>query len=85
MRFPEDHRCKKDLAAKVVSQYLIGASNMAMIYVSPDPYGTVFEEELDLQNFDLQRHTTAGVCFFEKDNRILLESMAPSSPGTRIP
>ncbi len=56
-----------------------------MIYVSPDPYGTAFEKELDLQKFDLQRHATAGLCFFEKDNRILLASMAPSTPGTRIP
>ncbi len=56
-----------------------------MIYVSPDPYGTAFEEELDLQKFNLQRHATAGLCFFEKDYRILLASMAPSTPGTRLP
>jgi hypothetical protein len=84
-RSPEDHRSKKDLAAKVVSQYLIGTSNMAMIYVSPDLYGTAFEEKLNLRKFDLQRHATAGLCIFEKDNRILLASMAPSTPGTRIP
>ncbi len=48
VRSPEDHRSKKDLAANVVSQYLIGSSNMVMIYVSPDLYGTAFEEELDL-------------------------------------
>jgi hypothetical protein len=82
VRSPEDHCIKKDLAANIVSQYLIGASNMAMIYVSPDPYGTAFEEELDIRKFDLQRHATAGLCFFEKDNRILLASMAPSTPGS---
>ncbi len=81
MRSPEDHRSKKDLAAKVVFQYLIGVSDMAMIYVSPDLYGTAFEEELDLQKFNLQCHATAGLCFFEKDNCILLASMAPSTPG----
>jgi hypothetical protein len=85
VRPPEDHHSKKDLAAEVVSQYLIGASNMVMIYVSPDLYGTAFEEELDLRKFDLQRHTTAGLCFFEKDNCILLASMAPSTPGARLP
>ncbi len=36
VRSLEDHRSKKDLAANFVSQYLIGASDMAMIYVSPD-------------------------------------------------
>jgi hypothetical protein len=85
VQFLEDHHCKKDLAGKVVSQYLIGASDMAMIYVSPDPYGTAFEEELDLWKFDLQHHATAGLCFFEKDYRILLASMAASTPGARIP
>jgi hypothetical protein len=85
VRSPEDHRSKKDLAANVVSQYLIGSSNMVMIYVSPDLYGTAFEEELDLWKFDLQRHATAGLCFFEKGNRILLASMAPSTPASRLP
>jgi hypothetical protein len=44
VRSPEDCRSKKDLAAEVVSQYLIGASGMAMIYVSTDLYRTAFEE-----------------------------------------
>jgi hypothetical protein len=85
VRFPKDHRSKKEIAADVVSQYLIGASDMAMIYVSQDPYGTAFEEELDLRKFDLHRHTTAGLCFFETNNRIFLASMAPSTPGAQIP
>ena len=58
---------------------------MAMVYVSPDPYSTAFEEELDLRKFDFSHHRTAGLCFFEKDGRILLASMAPSTPGARIP
>jgi hypothetical protein len=85
VRFPEDHRSKKEIAADVVSQYLIGASDMVMIYVSPDPYGTAFKEEFDLWKFDLHCHTTAGLCFFEKNNHILLASMAPSTPGAQIP
>ena len=55
-----------------------------MIYVPPDPYATIFEEELDLQKLNLDRHPTAGLIFFEKDNRILLASMAPGTPGARI-
>jgi hypothetical protein len=68
----------------VVSDYLINSEDMAMIYVSPDPYATVFEEELDLQKINLARHPTAGLILFEKDNRILLASMAPGTPGARI-
>jgi hypothetical protein len=56
-----------------------------MIYISPDPYGTAFEEELDLQKFDLNQHTTAGLCFYQKNNRLLLAMMAPSTPGKCIP
>jgi hypothetical protein len=48
LRFQEDHHSKEAIAADVVAEYLIKASNMAMIYVSLDPYGTAFEEELDL-------------------------------------
>ena len=39
---------QKKTAAEVVSDYLINSKDMAMIYVSPDPYAAVFEEELDL-------------------------------------
>ena len=58
---------------------------MAMVYISPDPFGSAFEEELDLRKVDLSAHRTAGLCFFEKDGRLYLASMAPSTPGARIP
>jgi hypothetical protein len=76
---------KKQLAADVVAEYLIGVDDMAMVYVSPDPFQSAFEEELDLRKFDLSHHRTAGLCFFEKDGRLFLASMAPSTPGARIP
>ncbi len=85
MRSQGDQHSKKQIAANVVLEYLIGASDMAMIYVSPDPYGTAFEEELDLRKFDNNTHRTAGLCFFEKNNQILLASMAPSTPSAQIP
>jgi hypothetical protein len=59
--------------------------DMAMIYISPDPYGGAFEEELDLHKFDISAHCTASLCFFEKNGRILLALMAPSTPGARVP
>ncbi len=85
VHFKEDQCSKKKISADVVLEYLIGALDMAMIYVSLDPYGTAFEEELDLHKFDINTHRTAGLCFFEKNNQILLASMAPSPPGARIP
>ena len=75
---------QKKTAAEVVSDYLINSEDMAMIYVCLDPYATIFEEELDLRKMNLARHPTAGLVLFEKDNRVLLASMAPGTPGARI-
>jgi hypothetical protein len=58
---------------------------MAMVYLSPDPFYGAFEEELDLQKFDLSRHPTAGLNFLEQDSRLYLASMEPGTPGARIP
>jgi hypothetical protein len=76
---------KKDIAAEVVREYLIGNEDMAMIYISPDPFYGTFDEELDLCKFDLSQHSTAGMNFFEKDQRLFLASMAPGTPGAHIP
>jgi hypothetical protein len=81
----DDNKTKKQIAADVVAEYLIGSHDMAMIYVSPDPFGLAFEEELDLRKFNFDTHRTAGLCFLEKDNRIYLASMAPNTPGARVP
>ncbi len=55
-----------------------------MIYVSPDPYATVFEEELDLRKFKIDHHPSARLILFEKNDQILLASMAPGTPGAHI-
>jgi hypothetical protein len=74
-------KSKKDIAAEIVMEYLIGAEDMAMVYISPDPFYGAFKEELDLCKFDLSQHSTAGLNFFEKDQRLFLASMAPSTPS----
>jgi hypothetical protein len=40
---------RTELAAEIVTHYLIGPRDMEMIYMSADPYGRSFEESLDLQ------------------------------------
>jgi hypothetical protein len=81
----DDNKTKKQIAADVVAEYLIGSNDMAMIYISPDPFGSAFEEEINLRKFNFNTHRTAGLCFLEKDNHIYLASMAPSTPGARVP
>ena len=71
----------KELAANLVTQYLIGRANMATIYMSPDPYHQAFEEELNLCKFDIMQHSTAGLSFAEHNKRLMLASMSPHTPG----
>jgi hypothetical protein len=76
----------KQTAADLVTQYLIGARDMATIYMSPDPYYNSFTEVLNLRKFDPMKHRTAGISFIEKDGRVLLATMSPNTPGSsRIP
>ncbi len=39
----DDSKTKKQIAANVVAEYLTGHDDMAMIYVSPDPFGSAFD------------------------------------------
>jgi hypothetical protein len=80
VRSNNNTKSKKQITADVVSEYLIGVDDMAMVYVSPDPFSSAFKEELDLRKFDHSTHRTAGLCFFENDGRIFLASMAASTP-----
>jgi len=57
----------KQLAAELVTNYLIGNNDTATIYMSPCPYHQAFEEELDLRKFDISKHPTAGLQLFEKE------------------
>ena len=41
----------------IVAAYLIGKHDMAMVYMSPDPYFEVFKEVINLRN--LISHNTA--------------------------
>ncbi len=56
-----------------------------MIYMPPDPFHELFEEIIDLRHFDLKQHQTAGLCLAQFDGCLYLGSMAPSTPGSKIP
>ena len=53
--------------------------DMAMIYMSPDPYFEAFEEQLNLQHVNLTKHTTAGLELCESFGRVFLQSMKPGT------
>ena len=81
VRFTPDART---LASDVVTEYLIGPHDLATIYMSPDPYGQAFEQEIDLRKWDLTTHCTAGMRLLEKNGRLLLASIDASTPAARI-
>ena len=58
-----------------------------MIYFSPDPFGSTFEEDLNLHKFDFDTHRTAGLCLYEKDQSSIWPPwlLAPSTPGACVP
>ena len=57
----DTNKTKKQLAADVVAEYLIGADDMAMVYVSPNPFSLAFEEDIELRKFDLSTHCTTSL------------------------
>jgi len=71
--------------SNIVTEYLIGKQDMATVYMSPDPFFESFEEIIDLRKFNLDLHSTAGLCLAHSDNRLYLGSMTPGTPGARIP
>jgi hypothetical protein len=56
----------------IATEFLIGPHDMAMIHMSPNPYGRTFEKEIDLRKWDLTCHCTAGMQLLEKDGRLIL-------------
>jgi hypothetical protein len=58
---------------------------METVYILPNPFYGAFEEDLDLRKFDLSKHSTAGLNFLEKGQRLYLTLIDPSTPGARIP
>ena len=74
----------RNLAAELVNDFHIGGQDMMMVYMSPDPYHDAFEQSVDLRKFGLTKHATGGLSLYERDGRVHLASIAPSTPAARI-
>jgi hypothetical protein len=73
------------MASAIADKYKIGREAMEMIYMSPNPYHSSFDELLDIRRYDLSRHATAGLLFLERDGKVMLAHMTPGTPGAKIP
>ncbi len=71
--------------SNIVSEYKITRSDMALVYMSPDPYHEAFKEILNIRRFDLNRHRTASLCLAQVNGRLILGGITPSTPAAKIP
>ena len=83
--YPQLHRTKSNIAADIVTEFIIGKQDISMIYLSPDPYHEAFEEEVDIWCFDLNKHCTVGLCLAHQDGHLFLGGIAKSTPCAKIP
>jgi hypothetical protein len=63
----------------------INRLDMAKIYMSPDPFFEAFEQPIDLRDFNLNNHPTAGLSLYERNRRLFLATMSPSMLAAKIP
>jgi hypothetical protein len=76
---------RKKRALDVMSMFDVGTRDMAMIYMSPDPYFDAFEQPIDFRKFGPSKHPTMGLSLYEKSGRVYLATMSPSTPAAKIP
>jgi hypothetical protein len=69
----------------IMTEYDFGRNDMAMVYMSPDPYFDAFQQPLNLRKFDYTKHPTAGLSLYDKSGRLYLATMSPSTPVAKIP
>jgi hypothetical protein len=71
--------------SNIIPEYNITCSDMALVYMSPNPYHNAFEEVVDIRRFDFNRHCTAGLCLAQVNGWLILGGMTPSTPAAKIP
>jgi hypothetical protein len=75
---------RRRITAELIKDFKIGNHDMAMVYMSPDPYHEVFEQTLDLHKFNFSHHPTAGLSLFERDGWVHLGTISLSTPTAKL-
>jgi hypothetical protein len=65
LKTPLDSNRRSQRRAAQLWDCKVGTTNIAMIYMSPDPYFEVFEQPLDINCCNLRKHATAGLDLYE--------------------
>ncbi len=82
---PTPRRARPPRARDIMLDFGVTSRDMAMIYMSPDPYFDAFEETLNVQHVNLKKHATAGLELYELSGRVFLQSMTPGAAAAKIP
>ena len=82
---PTPRRLRPPQARDMMLDFNVTRRDMAMIYMSPDPYFEAFEEKLNVQNVNLKKHPTACLELYESSRRMFLWSIKPSTTAAKIP
>jgi hypothetical protein len=75
---------RRNIAAELGENFNIGTHDMAMVYMSPDPYHEAFEQTFDLRKFNFSHHPTAGLSLFERDGWVHLGTISLSTPAAKL-
>jgi hypothetical protein len=51
----------------------------------PSPHHDAFDKVIDIRRFDIAKYPTAGLSLLEKNGRLILAHMSPSTPGAKLP
>ena len=57
----------------------------AQIYLSPSPYFDAFEEKMNIRHWTALDHKHAGLNLLQRDDRLIVASILPSTPAAKIP
>eukprot|EP00970_Alexandrium_tamarense_P010353 scaffold2093_cov141-Alexandrium_tamarense.AAC.6 len=69
----------------ILADYEISRNDLAMVYMSPDPYHTAFTESLDTCHLDVAQHPTGGTELRHEADRLILTGTQPGSPAAKLP
>ncbi len=65
-------------------EFNVTKEDMAIVYMSQDPFFDSFEEVLDLRKWSFDKHCTAGLSLVDHNGRLYLGGMKPSTPGAKV-
>jgi len=68
----------------IASEFNITKDDMAIVYMSQDPFFGSFEEVLDLRKWSFDKHRMAGLSLVSHNGRLYLGGMNPSTPGAKV-